>query len=105
MERRRQAGEDVPLQIIRSRILVLPIRAERTHVPRRLVHEAVSDHLVLPLEAFAAFRAGAVANGTVVRAVRRMNVCVRAGQNALIVAGGKKYVHCCHERMEGRRHT
>jgi hypothetical protein len=47
--------KNVPLQIIRSGVFVLPIWTERTHIAGGLVHEAVSDHLVFTLEAFAAF--------------------------------------------------
>jgi hypothetical protein len=46
---------DVSLQIVRSRVLMFSIRTERTDVAGGIVDEAVSDHFVFPLEAFAAF--------------------------------------------------
>lgn len=43
---------NLPLQVVRSRILMLLVRAEGTNVSRRLMDQAVPDHLVLALEAF-----------------------------------------------------
>ena len=62
-------GADMSLQIIRARVPVLTVLAEGADVAGGVVDEAVPNHLVLPLEAFAAFAAGAAADGAVVRAV------------------------------------
>jgi hypothetical protein len=68
----------LPLQIIRSRILVFAIRTERTHIARRLMHEAVTYHFVFALEAFSAFGARTAGDGAVVGSILRVDVCVRA---------------------------
>lgn len=70
---------NVPLQIIWSGILMLAVRTERAYVAGRVVDEAVTYHLVLALEAFAAFGAWASRNRAVVRSVLGVDVRVRAG--------------------------
>jgi hypothetical protein len=55
---------------------MFPIRTERTHIPRRLVHEAMPNHFVFALEAFSAFGAGAAQDGAVVRPGLGVYVCV-----------------------------
>jgi len=67
----------VALKIIRSRILVLSVRTERTDVSRRVMHKSMSDHLILSLEPFTAFSAWAALYRTVVRAIRRVNIGMR----------------------------
>lgn len=57
---------------------MLPLRAEGTDVAGAVVHEPVADHLVLALEAFAAFGAGAACYGAVVWTVLAVDVLVRA---------------------------
>jgi hypothetical protein len=57
---------DVPLKIIWTRVLMLSVRAERTDVSWRIMDKAMPDHLVLPLESFAAFTAWAAFDRTVV---------------------------------------
>lgn len=59
---------------------MLPLRAERADVARAVVHEPVADHLVLALEAFAAFGAGTACYGAVVWTVLAVDVLVRAGK-------------------------
>ena len=68
------------LQIVRSRIPVLSVAgAERADVAWGFVHEAVADHLVFALEAFAAGGAGAALDWAVVRAGLGVDVCMGAG--------------------------
>ena len=55
-----------------------------TAVARRLVHEAVPDHLVLPLETFATLSPGTALDGAVVRSARRVDVRVGATSWALV---------------------
>jgi hypothetical protein len=55
---------------------MLPIGTKRTHIPRRLMHEAVPNHFVFALEAFSAFGARAAADGAVVWAGLGVYVCV-----------------------------
>lgn len=51
-------GKDSPLQLVRPWVLTLPVRAERTKVPRRMVNQAMPDQLALPVESFSSFSAG-----------------------------------------------
>ena len=67
---------------------MLALRTERTDVPRRSVNQPVADHLVLPLEPFAAFGARAVWLRAVMRPVLGVHVGVRAG--ASISSGENK---------------
>lgn len=69
-----------PLQIVRPGILVLALGAEGTHVARTVVHEAVADHFILALEAFAALGALAALDGAVVRAHGAVDVAVRTDE-------------------------
>jgi hypothetical protein len=66
-----------PLQIIRARILVFAIRAKRTYIPRRLMNEAVANHLVLALETFATFGAETAYDRAIVWSVLRVYIGVR----------------------------
>jgi len=68
--------KNVPLQIIGSWILMFSIRAEWTHIARRLMYEPVPNHLILSLEALAALRSRTACNRAVVWAIRRVNVCM-----------------------------
>ena len=45
---------------------MLSFRAERTNVARRLVNQAVPNHLVLPVKSSAAFGAGTAFYGAIV---------------------------------------
>lgn len=71
------AKDNVPLQIIRPRILVLSVRTKRTHIPGTRMHKAMPYHFVFALEALAALGAGAAGDGAVVRARLGVDVCVR----------------------------
>lgn len=56
MRMRMRAGRwKLPLKVVRPWVFVFPVWAEWTDVAGRIVYEAVSDHLVLPLESFATF--------------------------------------------------
>lgn len=57
---------------------MLTLRTKRTYVPRRSVNQPVADHLILPLEPFAAFGARAVWLRAVMRPVLGVHVGVRA---------------------------
>lgn len=48
-------GLALPLQIVRPRISVLPLRAEWAYVARTAVYESMPDHFVLALESSATF--------------------------------------------------
>ncbi len=56
----------VPLKIVWPWILVFSIGTERTDVARGIVYQAVPDHLVFPLEAFAALTPWATLDTAVV---------------------------------------
>ena len=66
-----------PLQVVRSGILVLSLRAKWAEVARRTVNKTVSDHLILPFEPFATFTPRAVLHGTVVWPDLAVNVFMR----------------------------
>lgn len=57
----------VSLQIIWSGIFMLPIRAERTYVTRRVVYQSVPNHFVLSLESLSSFTSSAAFDRAVVR--------------------------------------
>lgn len=57
---------------------MLALWTERTHVARAIVHETMSDHLVLALEASSTFGASAVNYWTVVWAAGAVHVLVGA---------------------------
>ena len=58
---------------------MLPLRAERANVSGTVMHQPMPNHLILALEALAAFGAWAVGHGAVVRADGAVDVSVRAG--------------------------
>lgn len=68
----------LPLQIVWPGVLVFFIRAERTDVARRVVHQTMPDHFVLALEPLPAFTAWAIWDGAVVVAYLAVDVPVRA---------------------------
>ena len=81
----------VALQVVGPRVLVLAVAgAERAHVARRVVHQAMADHLVLALEAAAAHAPRAVRHGTVVRPRLRVHVGVRAATVSAGVGRARK---------------
>ena len=43
-------ARDVPLEIVRPGILMVPVRTEWTNIAWRLMYETVSNHLILPFE-------------------------------------------------------
>jgi hypothetical protein len=45
----------IPLKIVRSRISVFALWTEWTDIAWAIVHQTMADHLILALEAFAAF--------------------------------------------------
>ena len=71
---------DVPLQVIRPGIFVLPVRAKRADVAGRFMNKAVSNHFVLALEPLASRTTGTAANWTVMRPHMRMHIRVRTGR-------------------------
>jgi hypothetical protein len=66
----------IPLKIVWSRVFPFNVRAEGTDIPRTLVNQAVTDHLVLSLEALAAFAAQTALDRTEVRANGAVDVFV-----------------------------
>ena len=70
---------NLPLQVVRSRVLVFSIGAERTHIARRIMYKAMPYHLVLAFEALSAFAAWTARDGAIMWAVLRMYVRMRAG--------------------------
>lgn len=68
----------IPLEIIRSRILVLLVETEWTDITRRVVYKTVPHHLVLTLEAFAAYRPWTVLYRAEMRSVLGVHIGVRA---------------------------
>ena len=59
----------VTLEIVWSRILVISVRTEWTHVAWAVVNKAVANHLVLTLKTFAAFTAGTTSDWAIVRSI------------------------------------
>lgn len=68
--------EGLPLKIVRSRVPVLPLWTKWTDIARAVMYQAVADHLVLALEPFAAFGAGAARNRTIVWATLAVDIFV-----------------------------
>jgi hypothetical protein len=68
---------------------VLAIRTVWTHIAGGIVDEAVADHFVFALKALAAFGARAAVDGTVVRPVLGVDVCVGAVLSVLFGACGR----------------
>jgi hypothetical protein len=66
-----------PLKIIWPWVLVLLIRAERTHVAGRVMDKAMPDHLVLPLEALATYASWTGLDGAEVWSAGGVDVRVR----------------------------
>lgn len=66
----------VSLQVVRSRVFMVSLGAKWANVAWRIVYEAVSNHLVLTLESFAAFSPRTPWNWAIVRPCLRMDVCV-----------------------------
>lgn len=68
---------DMSLEIVRSRVAVFAIGAERADVSRRVVDEPMSVHLILPLEAAAALSSRTALHRAEVGSCFRVNVLVR----------------------------
>lgn len=68
----------LPLQIVRSRVFVLLVWTEWAYISRRIMDEAVSDHLILPFESFPAGSTRTASYGTEMRTILRMNICMGA---------------------------
>lgn len=64
----------LPLKIVWSWVLMLPVWAKRADVAWTLMHKAVSDHFILTPEAFSFLTARTTWLGAEVWAVRKMNV-------------------------------
>lgn len=67
-------AERIPLKIVWSRVFMLLVRAERTDVARRVVHQTMSHHFVLALEAFPAGSTRTSFDRTEMRSVLGMHV-------------------------------
>lgn len=68
----------VSLQIVWPRILVISLWTEWTDVARRIVDQAMANHFILPLEAFATFATTTARDRAVVRAGLAVDIGVRA---------------------------
>ena len=75
---------NIPLKIIRPRVFVLAIRAERTNVAWRIMHEPVSDHLIFSLESLTFLSSRTAHYGAEMWPVFRMYVCMRTKATNLI---------------------
>lgn len=60
----------IPLQVIRSRILMLLIRTKRTHIARRPMHKTVADHFIFPFETSATHTVDTPFDRTIVWSIR-----------------------------------
>ena len=99
-------GSNSPLQVIGPGILVFAIGAERTHVSRRVVDQAMSNHLVLALESFSALAPRTPLNGAVVRTGGRMDIGMRVEQILCLEWRSSTSVESAHERARlGVRHA
>lgn len=67
---------DAPLQVIRSWILMFPLRTEWADISRRIVHKSMPDHLVFSFESFPSDPSWTVRNWTVVWAFLRVHIGV-----------------------------
>lgn len=85
---------NIPLEIIRPRILVLLVETEWTDITWRVVYKTVSHHLVLTLEPFAAYRSWTVLYRTEMRPVLGVHIGVGAGVLVRKISKG-----------DGERHT
>lgn len=71
-------SHNIPLQVVRPRILMLPLRTKRTSITWALMHKSVPYHLILSFEAFAAFGTRAAGKRAVMRARGGVDICVGA---------------------------
>jgi len=78
---------DMPLEVIRPGVFVLSVRAEGAHITGRIVHQPVTNHLVLSLESFATFSTGTAFNWAIMRPYGRVDVGMRI-QEILSLEGG-----------------
>lgn len=67
---------------------MLPVGAERANIARGVVYQAMTDHLILPLEALAPFATGTPFHRTIVWPFLRMNVGVGI-EKVLRLEGGR----------------
>lgn len=67
---------DIPLEVIRPGVLVLPVWAKGANIAGGIVDKSMTDHLVFPLEAFASLASWTSRDGAVVRPRGRVNVCM-----------------------------
>lgn len=97
---------NMSLQVVWSRILVLSIGTERTHVPRRIMDQTMPDHLVLALEAFPTFAPWTSLNRAVVRPGGRMHIRMRIEQVLRRKSGGGTSLELANKCAHGRiRHV
>jgi hypothetical protein len=73
---------NIPLQIIRPRILVLLVETEWADITRRVVYKTVPHHLVLTFESFAAYRSWTILYRTEMRPV--LGVYIGVGADILV---------------------
>lgn len=66
----------IPLQVVRPRILMLPLRTKWTSITWALMHKSMPYHFILSFEAFTAFGTRAAGDRAVMRARGRVDICV-----------------------------
>ena len=74
---------------------MLTFRAERADIAWAVMHQAMADHLVLALEAFAAFGARAARNWAVVWSTLAVHILVGASEYSL---AGDRTLEKCYVR-------
>ena len=62
------------MKIVRPRIFVLLVRAERAYISWRFMNKTVSNHLIFPFEPFPAKPSMTARNGAEVRTVLRVYI-------------------------------
>jgi len=83
---------NVSLQVIWTWISVISIRTKRAHVTGAVVNKAVTNHLVLAFEPFAALAARTTSDRAIVRSVRAVNVGVRAIERSASRSDSRMYL-------------
>jgi hypothetical protein len=68
---------DMPLKVVGPRIPVLLVRTKGTYIARRVVNQAMADHLIFAFESLSALASVTASLRTEVRTIGRVNVGMR----------------------------
>lgn len=98
----RHCDRVTPLQIIRSGISVFAIRAEWAYIAWAVMHEPMSNHLILALESFTTFAAWAFFHRTVMRSTLRMHIPMRTARHQPTCSHSKSYAPTSIDIASGR---